>query len=91
MGPWRSQMATLSECFGAWRETSAEPDVDSAFIPIIIVPLAAGTQFFLASRCDWQYENCGRTFSPTARWVGNWRGAPAAGLFRGSRRCGGTR
>lgn len=37
--------------------------MDSAFIPIIIIPLAVGTQFFLASRCDWQCGNCGHTFS----------------------------
>ena len=36
----------------------------SALIPIIIiVPLALGTQFVLASRYDWQCGNCGHTFS----------------------------
>lgn len=32
-------------------------------IPIIIIPLAFGTQFVLASRYDWQCQNCGHTFS----------------------------
>jgi hypothetical protein len=29
--------------------------VDTAVIPIIIIPLALATQFFLASRCDWRW------------------------------------
>lgn len=36
--------------------------MDGAFIPIILVPLVFVTQFFLASRYDWQCGNCGHTF-----------------------------
>jgi hypothetical protein len=37
--------------------------VDDVLIPVIIIPLAIGTQFFLASRYDWKCGNCGHTFS----------------------------
>lgn len=37
--------------------------MDSAFIPIVVVPLALVAQFAYASRFDWQCGNCGHTFS----------------------------
>lgn len=32
-------------------------------IPIIVIPLGLGVQFFFASRSDWRCGNCGHTFS----------------------------
>jgi hypothetical protein len=37
--------------------------VDSAFIPIVIIPLALVAQSAYASRFNWQCQNCGQTFS----------------------------
>lgn len=37
--------------------------MDAIFIPIIVIPLGLGAQFFFASRCDWRCGNCGHTFS----------------------------
>jgi DNA-directed RNA polymerase subunit RPC12/RpoP len=35
----------------------------TVFIPIIVIALVLVSQFFLASRYDWQCANCGHTFS----------------------------
>lgn len=32
-------------------------------IPIVVIALGLGVQFFFASRYDWQCGNCGQTFS----------------------------
>ena len=37
--------------------------MDGILIPIIIIPLALGGQFFYASRHDWRCGSCGHTFS----------------------------
>jgi rubrerythrin len=37
--------------------------MDAILIPIIVIPLGLGAQFFSASRHDWRCEKCGHTFS----------------------------
>jgi hypothetical protein len=37
--------------------------MDGVLIPIVVIPVGLGVQFFFASRCDWQCGNCGHTFS----------------------------
>jgi ribosomal protein S27AE len=35
----------------------------TALIPVIVIALVLVTQFFIASRYDWQCGNCGHVFS----------------------------
>lgn len=65
--------------------------MDGVLVPVIVIPLGLGAQFFFASRHDWQCEKCDissasrplrRHFCPiasaTASGVGSWRSAPTA-------------
>ena len=37
--------------------------MESALVPIVVIALVLGVQYVLASRYDWQCENCGNVFS----------------------------
>lgn len=37
--------------------------MDGALIAIVVIPLALGTQFVVASRYDWRCQSCGQIFS----------------------------